>query len=444
MTDDMPPEGTAPTTTTTNTSMSTATTTTTIEKREQTNNAGQVVIEEEWTTADGANVFESLSSSSKVLESHTIELNHNRNNLNMNKEKKEEGTTATTTTTTTTKLLMHYQSFPEEGMTPLDMHFRHPPQGTDADAYAGDDEFYDGTGTMVWLASQAFVAMVDQDVQQIRHDYLEHRTICELGCGTGLAGMAALILGNSTTAGNTTTGLQQQQHVLFTDNDVESLELCQSNCRLNGRLMEEHQYSHQVVAWGDPTTYPPSTTSTDGSSSSTLVDTILATDVLYDIAMIPPLLQTAVALLKSNGHVLLSHVPRFCLPVVEADVEAEGDDNKSKDDVEKVKEEADTSKDNHKTTFSPRRRPRSTHAYEALEQHIVEQAATVGLTLVHTIRPHQVLTAVPGVLVAVAVAPPLPPTSQPKSSADPIHHQIAPSLERLEELHAVLFIFRKT
>ena len=41
-----------------------------------------------------------------------------------------------------------------------------------------------------------------------------------------------------------------------------------------------------------------------------LYDTVIATDVLYDIASLPPLMMTASSLLKGRGYFILSHVPR--------------------------------------------------------------------------------------------------------------------------------------
>ena len=43
-------------------------------------------------------------------------------------------------------------------------------------------------------------------------------------------------------------------------------------------------------------------------------DTVLATDVLYDIQAWEPLLKTANASLKTDGIFVLSHVPRAALP----------------------------------------------------------------------------------------------------------------------------------
>jgi hypothetical protein len=179
--------------------------------------------------------------------------------------------------------------------------------------------------------------------------------------------------------------------VLFTDNDAESLELCRTNCELND-LEETTHYSRHVLCWGQEP-YPVSN-----------VDTILATDVLYDMVMIPPLMETAATLLKDDGYALLSHVPRFCLPKREQ----EEDENCI----------IDVRRDEEKSSFQ---------AYHDLEVHILDQAKQVGLVLVDTIRLHQVLKT-------------LPSTKQEASLSSPPPHL---SLERLEEMHAVLFVFQK-
>lgn len=85
-------------------------------------------------------------------------------------------------------------------------------------------------------------------------------------------------------------------------------------------------------------------------------------------------------MLKVGSHILLSHVPRFCLP----------------------RDENDTKK---------------TNPQHDLERHFLEQMNLVGLQLVEMIRPHQVLI------------------SPEKSSDD---FQV--SLERLQEANAVLFV----
>ena len=41
-----------------------------------------------------------------------------------------------------------------------------------------------------------------------------------------------------------------------------------------------------------------------------LIDSVIATDVIYDTASIRPLFQTAASVLKTKGYFVLSHIPR--------------------------------------------------------------------------------------------------------------------------------------
>jgi SAM-dependent methyltransferase len=297
------------------------------------------VVEEIWMTADGANVF-------------SLEPEFVTNEIRFVSQK---------------NIRLKYKSFTEH-MTPLDVLYgKH------------NDEFYDGTGNLVWLAALGFGYLLDENCGKIRN-YLGPQ-ICELGCGTGVAGIAALLYSSNDSDSSSSS------HVLFTDNDAESLELCRTNCELND-LEETTQYSRHILSWGQEP-YPVSN-----------VDTILATDVLYDMVMIPPLMKTAATLLKHDGYALLSHVPRFCLPKREQ--EQEEDENCIVRDKE------------------------SFQAYRDLEVHILDQAKQVGLVLVDTIRLHQVLKT-------------LPSTKQEASLSSPPHL----SLEQLEDMHAVLFVFQK-
>ena len=295
------------------------------------------VVEEVWTTKDGTNVFDE-----DKFETHMISFGYGD---------------------------LQYQSFTED-MTPLDMTFKET-----------NNEFYDGTGNLVWLAALVFAHLLqlqgdyddDSVSKKLNEIYLGER-ICELGCGTGVAGIAALLARSS---GNGSCS----RHVLFTDNDAEALELCRTNCRLN-QLKEGADYSLHLLNWGEEP-YP----------SPSNFDTVLATDVLYDIVMIPPLMKTAASILKDSGFVLLSHVPRFCLP----------------NDEEVMLEN-------------------SKNAYDKLESHIIEQAEKVGLFLVETVRPHKILES-------------SLQQSKKEASSSPLHPQLSP--ERLEEMHATLLTFQK-
>lgn len=276
---------------------------------------------------------------------------------------------------------LKYKCFTD--MTPLDCLYQDEEKNT--------DEFYDGTGNLVWLAALGFGHALDENCANIQK-YLG-QNICELGCGTGVAGIAALLFSKETI---------RSSHVLFTDNDRESLDLCHRNCALNHSWLEEHRYSQQILSWGEPSTYP----TTDDASSNMVMDTILATDVLYDMAMIPPLMETVSTLLMEGGYSLLSHVPRFCLPKRHQQWDDKVEESSRE---EEIKEETDP--------------------FRLLEMHILEQAKKVGLELVETIRLHETLTTLPRTKKEVESL-----SSQNNNNL---------SLERLEEMHAALFVFQK-
>ena len=303
------------------------------------------VLEEEWTNADGENVFE-IETPFQKLRLTKMEGLFRNNSTNQS---------------------LVFESHSMKQMTPLDMTY---------DDTTDVNEFYDGTGSLVWLASIAFCHLVAEGkIPQLRLNQKvekEQTRICELGCGCGLAGIATLLSSLSSSSVDNTP------LVVFTDNDSEALELCESNCELNN--ISPKLYQHELLSWGDL----PKQNNDDYLLKEESFQVVLATDVVYDICMIPPLLQSASALLLPGGHIILSHVPRFFLP----------------------RDENDT---------------RQTNPQQDLEQHIIEQMNLVGLQLAETIRPYQVLTRIPK-----------------ENNQEDDDFQI--SLKRLQEAHAVLFV----
>lgn len=93
----------------------------------------------------------------------------------------------------------------------------------------------------------------------------------ELGCGTGLAGIAALLAG---------------LHVTFSDLIPDAVLLAVSNAALNGFS----DVQGQVLDWRGP--LPAET-----------FDVLLASDVLYDTTLHVPLLRVLKELLHHSGHV---------------------------------------------------------------------------------------------------------------------------------------------
>jgi Lysine methyltransferase len=321
---------------------------------------------------------------------------------------------------------LRYRSFLESKLTPLNLNY----DGT------VEDEFYDGTGTMVWLAARALAWSLDQDIHQIYSARLcssyppadettmRPKLICELGCGTGMAGLAALLLA-AVPHQQPPTDCEERsgsQHLWFTDNDQESLDNCKVNCLLNE--LPDSSYSHHRLSWGMPETYPPGLIDK--------VDVILATDVLYDLKMALPLFQTTATLLRgsdcscgtldvgddndgrsSGGMMILSHVPRFCLP---------RDQNPSNPSLSP-------------SMLSSTGR----QSYRNLEEHLVELARSVGLHLVEQFRPHELL-----VLPSNCDRADMTNTAdQMVSRTIPIDTLQRIDIDQLEQAHSIIYVFQK-
>ena len=377
-----------------------------------------------------------------------------------------------TTDRRTTNRVMRYKSMSSEAMTPLDMTYG----GDNEDSGDGDneyDEFYDGTGNLMWMAAICFGHLVAQRVEPLRSylpSYLpsttktprhrrnrrRRRRICELGCGTGGAGISLLLFSNNNDDKNNNDDGEEKNdndndqgcHVVFTDNDAESLELCRSNCELND--LDPNHYSHKLLGWGlqqqqqneienegqkEEEQQPSQQCSVLERHS---FDTVLATDVVYDLKMIAPLLQTVEFLLKpkkdklgqeeydnneedeSGGQLILSHIPRFCIPKKEDNIGDDGDMNSS-------------SSSNININDNGEEEPNQ--AFVELERFIQSEANKVGLSLVETIRPHQVLSEEDLVIHR-------PNDYNDEDNDNDSMQQL--TLDSMKEAHAVVFIFQRS
>ena len=364
------------------------------DERHQDKHCDDHVVEETWTSSEGVNVFDVVALECQYR-TVLIPL--------LNIDDTEQGSQN-----------LQIRSMTRQDMTPLDMNFKKGrPDDEDEQELPADDEFYDGTGHLVWLASIAFVYLLSMKDSMLL-SYFKDKRVCELGCGTGTAGVAALKLGLPSC-------------YLFTDNDEDTLRLCRINCELNmGDDWKEKQrydgeqnkckYAFQLFSWGDKSQMPSSQSKTTTNAmeetpanTSDSFDTVLATDCVYDIKMIPPLIQSAVSLLSDGGAFILSHVPRFCLP--------RRDDLES--NYDKVNETGISSGDLHLN----------------LEYHIVQQVEKSGFRLSETIRPFQVLN-------GVAESQSKPTNHEPRNVNSANEEILSVSVDELRDAHAVLFVFK--
>jgi predicted nicotinamide N-methyase len=152
---------------------------------------------------------------------------------------------------------------------------------------------HDATGHCVWTGAFLFV-----DGLHALQEYFAGKRVVELGSGTGVGGIALL-----------RSECAVPSYACMTDADPNALDLCRRNCQHNELL----SYKVAQLTWGDK--IPPELFEMEDDSSPGTFDTVLATDVLYDIGLLPPLFQTAVDCLggaSGRRTFVLSHVPRAC------------------------------------------------------------------------------------------------------------------------------------
>lgn len=145
---------------------------------------------------------------------------------------------------------------------------------------------YDATGHCVWAG--AFLLI--QCIHDLEKFNVENKRVIEFGCGTGIGGIAMMMVNNPSIT---------PSHLCFTDNDPDALKVCERNCKLND--LPEAKYSIKELTWGER----------DIEQTDTF-DVALATDVLYDVDLIEPLFTTVSNCIPSKGIFILSHIPRAC------------------------------------------------------------------------------------------------------------------------------------
>lgn len=189
----------------------------------------------------------------------------------------------------------------------------------------------DATGHVVWMGAYLFLealrcpgAWTNPTLEEV----FARKSALELGCGTGIAGLAALVslsfasASTSGASGASTSGASGASTALsslvLTDFDEGVLDLCRRNCEHNLDSDQLGRCSIQKLSWG-PSLQNEAARGDDvlqechESIGSRSFDTVFATDVLYDISLLNPLLTTVSKKLRSSGYMILSHVPRASL-----------------------------------------------------------------------------------------------------------------------------------
>ena len=146
---------------------------------------------------------------------------------------------------------------------------------------------HDATGHRIWMGAYFFIEAIAR--YDSLKEFFRSKHVLEIGCGCGVSGLALLI-----------DSFDGPKSILFTDSDAAALELCAENCQRNLSSDYDKRYSVENLRWGD--------------FLKCNFDTVLATDLLYDISSLNPMLRTVARTLKPNGHLILAHVPRASLP----------------------------------------------------------------------------------------------------------------------------------
>ena len=214
--------------------------------------------------------------------------------------------------------------------------------------------FSDATGNRIWMGAVFFLECMVREIslryvnqesysssystqQNQRRALLDLRTklfrnnkILELGSGTGAAliavGMAGLKMGETLSPSGSTNKGFRPSVMMFTDNDKNVLSLCQMNCDRNLCRHDKSIVDYRVgnLDWGDFCRQQSSGENSqysgiaehmdrffiDSNRLRGTLDTVIATDVIYDVAAIPLLMATAEGLLREGGFFVLAHVPR--------------------------------------------------------------------------------------------------------------------------------------
>lgn len=173
--------------------------------------------------------------------------------------------------------------------------------------------YCDATGNRVWMGALLFIECMVRPLEKktatannqhdnndlmkmkaletLRNILFCNKSVLELGAGTGASSLSVAMAG-------TRDENIRVSRITLTDNDTNVLSLCKMNCEVN--LQDNIRYEVCNLEWGNERI----------ASKMNPQDTVIATDVIYDISAVKLLCQTASHLLKNGGYFILSHVPR--------------------------------------------------------------------------------------------------------------------------------------
>jgi hypothetical protein len=135
----------------------------------------------------------------------------------------------------------------------------------------------------------------------LRQILFQNKEVIELGAGTGASLISIGMIGMNDDS-------VRPSRLSLTDNDSNVLSLCRMNCATNLKKGIEYNVDH--LEWGREQIQKLAKKGNDRYYEEDSYDTVIATDVIYDLSSVPILFETASYLLKETGYFVLSHVPR--------------------------------------------------------------------------------------------------------------------------------------
>ena len=263
------------------------------------------VVEEDWSNLNHGSDFEYYGTNIFLLSATII----------------EEETTIISTTGTTVQLNR-----------PLQMNLRCVESLTPMDMLDLSNGTADATGNRIWMGALFFIECFVRPLprlstnnetfhskiramSELRSALFFNKIICELGAGTGASLIAIGLAG-------TVCEHVKPKSLTLTDNDPVVLSLCEKNCITN--FKDDVGVNFQVcpLDWGKDN-HEKIMHESDGDDNdngrrrkhiyASSQDTVVATDVIYDLSALQPLFETASILVKIGGFFVLSHVPRACI-----------------------------------------------------------------------------------------------------------------------------------